>query len=176
MKALGRVKDDADAWRSAIDQASSQRPSTEFPVSRAGDEMTRGKREQRSSEIRGPGKQDLEHGLGRTQCDSDRSYLLEWEFHGRSPFSLPSRSCTLCGAIDHSCSRNTLFSLQLGTCSLTTPPNDVNDALFHCCSGAQIVPSFYESGKTCEPRVCFLSRAGLYTTDIRLAAPSPEGQ
>jgi len=61
-----------------IDQASSQRPSAEFLVSIAGDEMKRGKRAQRSSEIRGPGSNILntavklverENAMGVT-CDS----------------------------------------------------------------------------------------------------------
>ena len=89
MKALGRVEDDADAWRLAIDQASSQK--TKFPVSRAGDEMTRGKREQRSSGIRGPRKQDPEHGLGRKQCDSDQTVTDHTRVGiPRSIFFLPS--------------------------------------------------------------------------------------
>jgi len=69
-------------------------------------------------------------------CDSQPIILLEREGHGRSPFSLPSRSCTLCGAIDHSCSRNTLNN-SLSNC-------DHAASHFHCCPGARIVPSLRE--------------------------------
>ena len=40
-------------------------------MSRAGDEMTRAKTEQRSSEIRGPRNQDPEHGRGEVLVERD---------------------------------------------------------------------------------------------------------
>jgi len=114
-----------------------------FQVSRASDEMTRGKREQRSSGIRGPRKQGLEHGRQEVVVEREKAMgvTVAIIFHSsgipRSISFLPS--ITFMHAMRRH--RPLLFSenieYSLSNCDHAT-------SQFHCCPGTRIVPSLRE--------------------------------
>ena len=136
-------------------------------MSSAGDEMTRGKREQRSSGIRGPRKQDPEHGreevlverekaMGRDSRDhiysgGNSTVNLLFPFHhvhahyaAPSTTLVPGTHCSLSNC-DHAASQ------LLQTMSMM--------ASFTAAQALKLYCLFMKAGlldKTDEPPVCFL--------------------